>query len=108
MIDPALGTFVFTAVVETALALPRGRFVPWTRGLPFSRTFVDVPLANLLTQPLAQWLYSEGGVDLLSVELGVFVVEALVYRFVTRLPWGRAALLSIVLNAATLASAFVW
>ncbi len=102
MIDSSLASFAVTVVVETLLALPRA---PWTRDVPLRRRLIDVPLANLLTQPLAQWLHAEAGTPFAVVELGVIVAETLVYRGLTGLSWRRALLLSLVLNAATIALA---
>lgn len=89
-----------TIGVETALAvaaLPRRR----------DRLLVDVPLASLLTHPLATWAVSTGR-PLLLVEAGVVLVEALVFRVVTELGWKQAVLLSLLINAATTAIAVLW
>jgi hypothetical protein len=94
-------SLLLTIVVETGvalLALPR-----WRR-----RLLLDVPLASLLTHPLATIAVRDLGWPLLPVEGGVVLAEALVFLLVTRLDPRRALLLSIATNGATTAIAVVW
>lgn len=94
-------SLALTIVVETGvalLALPR----LWRRLL------IDVPLASLLTHPLATFAVRELDVPLLVGEVGVVLAEAVVYVLVTRLDVRRALLLSIVTNGVTTAIAVVW
>jgi hypothetical protein len=88
-----------TIAVETLLAvlIDRAR----------SRLLLDVPLANLVTHPLAWTAHGALGAPWLAVEVGVTVVEAAAFRFVTGLPLGRAVRLAVVINAATALLSFV-
>jgi hypothetical protein len=90
-----------TIVVETLVALVA--LPGWGR-----RLVVDVPLASLLTHPLATFAVHELDVPLLVAEVGVVLAEAAVYVVVTRLDVRRALLLSIVTNGVTTAIAVVW
>ncbi|MBN1477565.1 hypothetical protein JXA47_12490 [Candidatus Sumerlaeota bacterium] len=93
---------VFTLVIELPLAtelVPRGQR---------RRTLLDAFLINIFTNPLAVFFHrllaTPGipyGLPFLLIEIVVILTEALLYRSVTRLPWGRAALVSSACNVAS-------
>lgn len=65
------------------------------------RAVVDGALLNLLTHPLAWGAVLGLGWPLLPVEAAVTGAEALGYRAVTGLGWGRAGLISLLCNGLT-------
>ena len=84
-----------TIVVETLVAsLILRRFV-WLQSIA----------VQLVTWPVAQSLVSRGA-QLWLVEVGVVVAEVILWRFLLRLPWPKAALLSLAANGVTAAIAF--
>lgn len=90
-----------------ALALTLAFELPIAAGLAPGgerrRLLIDALLLNLLTHPLAvaaRW-YAE--LPLLPIEAAVWTAEAVGYRRLSGLSWGRAALLSVVANGATTA-----
>ncbi|MFO1050938.1 MAG: hypothetical protein U1F36_01830 [Planctomycetota bacterium] len=91
--------FAITLLVEVPIVVacgPRAR-----RG----GVALDAVLANTLTHPLA-WLAIQHGMNWWWVEGIVPVVEAVVYRKVTRLTWGRAVWASLLANTTTAALSF--
>lgn len=66
------------------------------------RLKVDAVLVNLATHPFAYLAIQNLGMNFFLVEFLVVVVEAVAYRKITRLTWGRATLLSLVSNAVTI------
>ena len=71
------------------------------------RALGDAFAANLLTHPAAWFLVRSLAAPWSVTELGVAVVEALVYRAVTRMSWARAAIASGCANGVTAALSFV-
>lgn len=71
------------------------------------RTVADAFAANLLTHPLAWLLVGHGILPWLVVEVLVLLVEALVYRGVTRLPPARAFAAAGLANLITASLSFV-
>ncbi len=65
------------------------------------RVVVDALLLNLLTHPLAWGAVLGLGWPLLPVEVGVTAVEAVGYRAVSGVGWGRAVLISTLCNGLT-------
>jgi hypothetical protein len=61
----------------------------------------DALLLNLLTHPLAWGAVLGLGWPLLPVEVGVTAAEAVGYRAVSGLGWGRAGLISLLCNGLT-------
>lgn len=96
-----LAQLLLTIVIESGGALLLRRFAGG-RSL-----FPDVILLNLFSHPLAHLLYDARILDFAGVELLVILVEALGYRLVTRLSWGRAIFFSVVLNGLTVAASFL-
>lgn len=85
-----------TIVLETLIASAILRRFVWWQSL----------LVQLLTWPLAQYLVWHGA-RLWLIELGVFVVEALLWRVLLRtISWPRVVVLSLVTNGVTAAIAF--
>jgi hypothetical protein len=86
---------IATIVLETiAASLLLRRFV-WVHSLAI----------QLMTWPVAQKLV-ENGARLWIVELGVFLAEIVLWRFVLPMTWRRATLVSLVANGITAAIAF--
>ena len=69
---------------------------------------VDGVFINLLTNPLANLLWNGTLPYFFALEAGVVIVEALLYRRVSGLPWSRAAVLSLVANGVTASLSFVF
>ncbi len=67
---------------------------------------LDAILANSLTHPLA-WFAIQHGMNWWWIEGIVQVVEAVVYRKVSRMSWSRAASTSVLANTTTAALSFV-
>jgi len=93
--------FLLTAAIEMPIVMAAA-----PRGLR-RRAALDSLAANLLTHPLAWYLFALELVPWTAIELGVTAVELLVYRLVTRLPWRRAALAALLANTVTAALSFV-
>ena len=79
-----------TIVVEGAIASAILRRVPW----------LETIAIQLTTWPVAQWLVWRTGA-FWPVELGVAIVETVLWRVVLPMPLRRAALVSFVANGAT-------
>lgn len=96
----ALVTLIITIGVETgiALLLQRSGII---RAHP-ARLRIDVPLVNLMTHPIATIAIRNFGASFTRVEILVVCTEFLAYRYVTRMTWIQAALLSVVANGATI------
>lgn len=93
--------FALTCAVEVPIVVaiaPRGRR---------ARTAADAFAANLLTHPLAWLLVGNGILPWLVVEVLVLLVEAAVYRGVTRLAPARAFTAAGVANLVTASLSFV-
>lgn len=95
-----LAAFALTCAVELPIvaAVAQGRR---------RRAALDAFGANLLTHPLAWYSVRTLLLSWTTVELAVLAVEAIVYRSVTRLPWGRALLAAGLANGITAALSFV-
>ncbi len=65
------------------------------------RVALDGLLLNLFTHPLAWGAVVGLGWPLLPVEVGVTAAEAVGYRAVSGLGWGRASLVSVLCNGLT-------
>jgi len=84
-----------TIVLETlVVSLILRRFV-WLQSLA----------VQLVTWPVAQSLVSRGA-KLRLIELGVVLAEVVLWRFLVRVTWPKAALLSAAANGVTAAIAF--
>lgn len=92
--------FAFTCAVELPIVamMAQGRR---------RRAALDAIGANLLTHPLAWYSVRTLLLSWLAVEVAVLLVEALAYRTVTRLTWGRALSASALANGITAALSFV-
>ena len=95
----AIATLILTIVVETGLALLIARS-PLVR-VPAKRLWIDTPLINLASHPIATLLFRSGIVSFATAEWMVFAVEVVLYRTVTRASWAQAIVLSAILNGAT-------
>ena len=84
-----------TIAIETLIASAIVRGFVWWQSL----------VVQLLTWPIAQYLVWHGG-RLWLIELGVFVVEAILWRLLLRTTWPRATVLSLATNGVTAAIAF--
>lgn len=71
------------------------------------RAALDSLAANLLTHPLAWYLFGAGLVPWTALEIGVTAVETAAYRVVTRFSWLRAAIAAVAANIVTAALSFV-
>jgi hypothetical protein len=71
------------------------------------RAALDSLAANLLTHPLAWYLFAADLLPWVAIEVSVTVLELAVYRFVTRMPWARAAFAALLANGVTAALSFV-
>jgi hypothetical protein len=89
-----LAALALTVAVEAPLALLG------TRGKPRGGMLRDAVFLNLFTHPLA-WTLALRGAPFWPLEAGVAAVEALSWRVVSGLPWGRAGALSLLCNGAT-------
>lgn len=97
-------TFLFYLALTTAaegavLARPLGGFPP--------RRAVDLIAINALTQPLATLAVVAFSFDWWAVEAGVLAIEALLFRHLLGLAWGRATGLALLANALTASLSFV-
>ena len=72
------------------------------------RASLDSLAANLLTHPLAFYLYTAELLSWGTIEVGVAVTETLVYGLVTRMPWPRAVLAALLSNGVTAAMSFLF
>lgn len=79
-----------TIVVEGVIASAMLRRVPWLETLAI----------QLTTWPVAQWLVWRTGA-FWPIEVGVAIVETLLWRVVLPIPLRRAALVSFVANGVT-------
>ena len=79
-----------TIVVEGAIASALLRRLPW----------LETIAIQLTTWPVAQWLVWRTGA-FWPIELGVAVVEVVLWRVVLPMSWRRAALVSFAANGAT-------
>lgn len=68
-------------------------------------TWLPTLAIQLTTWPVAQTLVSRGA-RLWLVELGVFVAEIVMWRFILPTTWRRGTVLSLAANAVTAAIAF--
>lgn len=84
-----------TIVVEGVIASAILRRIPW----------LETIAIQLTTWPVAQWLFWRTGA-LWWIELGVAVVETVLWRVVLPMSWRRAALVSFAANGATAAIAW--
>ena len=92
MLYALLATIVIEALIASAILR---RFV-WWQSL----------VVQLLTWPLAQYLVWHGA-RLWLIEMGVFVVEAVLWRLLLRtISWPRAIVVSLATNGVTAAIAF--
>jgi len=86
--------FVMTIVVEGVIASAILRRFPW----------LETVAIQLTTWPVAQWLVWRMGAfwpAFFCIELGVVIVEALLWRAVLPMPLHRAALVSLAANGVT-------
>lgn len=93
-------TLVATIVIETAIVLamnPRDR----------ARLKYDAPLINLLTHPIARLMLAHTAILWGVLEALIVVVEAALYRSVSRLPLRQAVLTSVVANGVTIVIALL-
>ncbi len=79
-----------TIVVEGAIASAILRRFPW----------LETIAIQLTTWPAAQWLLWRTGA-FWPIELGVAIVETVLWRVVLPMSWKRAALVSFAANGAT-------
>ena len=79
-----------TIVVEGAIASALLRRVPW----------LETIAIQLTTWPVAQWLVWRTNL-FWPIELGVAIVETILWRLVLPMPLRRAALVSFAANGAT-------
>jgi hypothetical protein len=96
-----LVAFLLTLAIEVPLAV---LLAP--RGLR-RRVALDATLLNTFTHPLLTVALRWGVTTFWPGEALVWAVEALGYRVVTRLPVGRAVLISTVANGATVLLALI-
>ena len=82
--------FALTIVVEGVIASAMLRRFVWLEAIA----------VQLTTWPVAQWLVWRTGA-FWAVELGVVLVEMLLWRVVMPMPWRRAALVSVAANGVT-------
>jgi hypothetical protein len=71
------------------------------------RAGLDSLAANLLTHPLAWYLYAATPTPWLAIEIAVAVVEAWIYAGITCMPWRRAISASLLANSVTAAMSFL-
>jgi hypothetical protein len=93
--------FLCTVAIElplVALVAPAGRR---------RRAAVDSIAANLLTHPLAWFLFGSALLPWTVVEIGVAGAETVVYRAVTGLRWPRAIAAAMLANTVTATLSFV-
>lgn len=67
----------------------------------------DSLAANLLTHPLAWYLFASGEMPWLAIEAGVAAVETAAYALVTQMPLRRALTASLTANSITAAMSFL-
>lgn len=95
------GTLLLTLAIEVPLASLLAK------SAPVPRPWLDALFLNLLTHPLATLALFHRIAGFWPVEAAVALVEALGYRTVTRLSWGRALLVATACNGATVAVALI-
>lgn len=97
----ALVALLLTIVVEAAvIALMAGGPRRWS----VVQTSVGL---NLLTNPLANWLYTGTLPSFLAIEAAVVAIEALLYAVIERPSARRALQWSLCANGVTMALSFV-
>ncbi len=67
----------------------------------------DLVILNLLTHPMATYMVQQEHLSWFTTEALVVGLEAVGYRALTRLSWGRACALSLLCNGLTAAASFV-
>lgn len=80
-----------TIVIELPLALLLVK-----RARP-GRFWIDVVLINCLTNPAANWAAAEGA-PFLAIEAVVVLAEWFLFATVSRIGWGRAAIVALTTN----------
>jgi len=65
----------------------------------FQNLFLYSVLINAFTNPLGNWLYSH--YSLISIEIGIFVVEIFLIKYLFRIKYWKAILISLVANLIT-------
>ena len=101
MLDWAVA-FLLTVVLEMPCVVacaPRG---------VRRRAALDSLLVNACTHPVAWLAVNSDALSWTATEAAVVVVEALVYRWITRMPWSRAGAASLLANGVSAGSAFLF
>ena len=99
---PWLLAFVLTIGIELPIVAACA-----ARGLR-GRAANDSVWANVLTHPLAWLAIATGSLPWVPTELGVTLVEALIYRGVTGLRWARAVTAALLANCVTASLSLAW
>lgn len=55
-------------------------------------------LANTFTHPIVIYFYHIRNIPFLIVEIGAFIVEAIIYKYLLNLKWKEALLISLIAN----------
>jgi hypothetical protein len=72
------------------------------------RAALDSLLVNACTHPLAWLAVTGSALSWTATEAAVLLVEACVYRWITRMPWPRAGAASLLANGVSAGSAFLF
>ncbi len=99
-----LTSLAFTDITETIVLILLLRYVFKNRTLPFSQILFAGLYASFSTISYVWFVFPyltawPGSTAIIFAELFAFVVEAVFYRFMLRLDWKTAFILSFVCNA---------
>ncbi len=89
-----LAALGLTIVVE-------GAVVALVQRRDLRRILLAAILVNCCTEPVASALYQYDLAPWLAIEIAVLLVEIVLYRLLLSLGWARAALISLLANAAS-------
>lgn len=96
----------FTALFLTVM-IEAGVVASLTKSPHRGRRILESAAINLFTHPIAFAVWDGSSLGFWTIEAAVIVVEALLYRFVSRTDTKTAWLLSVCANGPTLALSFV-
>lgn len=93
-----------TIGIELAIVAVVRQIVPKLRENPLLSTCVCI---NLLTHPLATFVYLGTSLSIFPVELAVIVAESIGYRFVGGIPAKSSISLALLTNVASMSAGFL-
>lgn len=92
-VESTLLSFIITFLLEFII------YLIWFRKRP-GKIILYALLINLFTWPLAQMIFGLIG-NFIIIEICVFIVEAVLLKYLFEMKWGKAILLSLIANLLT-------